>query len=864
MNRRQSGDRVSDAREPALAPSVVWRLEPLVALAGAWAFGLLVGSIRPTPWLWCVIAVVGTTATAWLWRRGTSAERALPMVLLTVAAAGAGWWTLRTAIEPVNIAGELSHESRLIDVTGRIVDAPRIRTEPGEGLAAFMFRPPVTSFLLDLERWHGPDGKAAVRGKLLVSIPAVDTRPRRGDRVRLQGWAARFHDPQNPGEFDYAELMAGRSVMGAVRLKSRGNLRWLSFGEAGGWAARIAAGHERLIEIVDAALCDGLTPEANREPVALLEALILGQRSEALEELYEAFRRTGLAHLLSISGLHVGILAAGLWALVSTVSGRPRWAAIAALIGVIAYVAVVPWRVPIIRAGFMTGCCALGLSWSQRPRGSTLMAVIGLAWLVVRPTDLFAPGFQLSFGIVAALLLFARPVARRIAPEPAVAADQHPPRPLRRWLADYLAVSLVAWLAAAPVVAYHFQLISPLAVLLGIAAFPMVVLMLWLGFVKIVLTLIAPPLGDLLAEPLLWIGRLCIAAVRGADDLPGAWLELPPPSAAWALVTTTLVAATLGGAFRGRHLACLAALALSVGWLYLPPVSAALTSGPPPALTLHALAVGDGSCFLLRSGSRTLLFDCGSSNYAEIGRYTIIPALRELGVRRIDTLVISHADYDHYSGTLDVAEHLPVGRVLTTQAVLDEARAEPDRGTAYLIAHLRQLGVPIAPIAAGWREEFGRATVEAIWPPANRKFERNNDRSLVFAFDAAGRRLLMCGDIQEEAMAAMRRAGLPLDADVADLPHHGSFPPGAVEWLDAVDPQVVVQSSSERRLRWDKWAGRLDDVERLITAHHGMVSVRLEADGSIRTARFQNDADDLASRRPRERSADAAAGGPTD
>jgi competence protein ComEC len=278
---------------------------------------------------------------------------------------------------------------------------------------------------------------------------------------------------------------------------------------------------------------------------------------------------------------------------------------------------------------------------------------------------------------------------------------------------------------------------------------------------------------------------------------------------------------------------------LCLAWLYQPVWSAALRpERHRPVLSVDMLAVGDGSCFLLRSGGRAMLFDCGSSNYAEIGRHTIVPALGALNVRRLDAIVISHADFDHFSGTLDVIDHVPTGRVITTSHVLDEAAASPGKATGYLVRQLRRRGVRIETIGAGWRMAFGRAQVEAIWPPAAATFERNNDSSIVLRITAGGRRVMMCGDIQAAAMQRMIDASMDIAADVTDLPHHGSFPPPAADWLGRVGPAIVLQSSSWRRVQWDKWAGLLEGVARHITARHGAARVVVMPDGAMRSHRF--------------------------
>jgi len=237
----------------------------------------------------------------------------------------------------------------------------------------------------------------------------------------------------------------------------------------------------------------------------------------------------------------------------------------------------------------------------------------------------------------------------------------------------------------------------------------------------------------------------------------------------------------------------------------------------------------------VRSRNQSLMFDCGSQNYWRVGERSIVPALRALDVRRIDMLMISHADLDHYVGVLDVIDGVEVGRVLVSPDVMRDASLKPEGATAFLVAGLRERGFEPEPIERGWRAALGGAELEVLWPAEGFVSELNNNNALVLRVDVANRAVLLNGDIQGDAIDQLLQGRAGLKADVTDLPHHGSFIKQSPDWLSAVSPVLVLQSAGPRRPEQDRWAPLLErpGVTRLRTSERGMVELQIEHDGAI-------------------------------
>lgn len=807
----------------------MWKGSPLVWAAACWVIGLVIGSWWDlgAAWLICAAAagLIGVIGDSVRWRSATIGSIGAMIVCLAAA-----WWSFDAGQSGV-WGVDATPTSRLMRVEGVIEGEIYRRTEAGGSMGRFDYRGPGTKFVVRVDRICDEAGWRAARAGVLVDVSEYDGRVHTGDRVRCVGWLAAFRPAANPGERDFAAMMRNMGVVGRLAIKSRGNCQILDEADS------VLTRAQNVLTRGAAMTLDYGMPEPASRTGALLHTLLLGDRRQGLGDLDEAFRDAGLSHLLAISGLHLGILVAGTWWLASWLSGRPRAAAIVAIAVVVVYITVVPPRVPILRAAVMTGVGCWAMTFGRRISAAAAMALAGMLLLIWRPSDVFSAGFQLSFAVVAGLIIFAGPLAARWFADPLLDRFGTGGLTLRRYGLDYLAVTITAWCVSLPLVAYHFHAISPAGLLMAVVMLPVMAVVLWTGYLKMVLTAAWPGAGAMLGSALHsmgdWTGQLVEAAAR----TPGAVITVAPPSAMWAAGTMLVVVALLGGWFRGRSMAAIVCVLICVAWIAAPTI-AQRRAGCEAALRVNMLAVGDGSCLLLRSGDQTMMYDCGSSNYLDITSVAVGPALRALGIHRLDALVLSHPDTDHFSGTLELVDRFDVGRVITTQAFYDEAGERSWTAAHHLLDELQRCGMRIDRIAAGWSTSFGAAEIEAIWPPAGRHFERNNDASIVLSIRAAGRRVLLCGDAQHEAITAMLAGGVDVDADVLELPHHGSFIDVSPRWLEAVSPQIVLQSSGNARLRYDPWPPYLAGIARGVTARHGMVEVRIMPGGALEMRRF--------------------------
>jgi competence protein ComEC len=287
---------------------------------------------------------------------------------------------------------------------------------------------------------------------------------------------------------------------------------------------------------------------------------------------------------------------------------------------------------------------------------------------------------------------------------------------------------------------------------------------------------------------------------------------------------------------RGVHLAGVVLLV----WFVWPLLSAGAGTART-ALRIDMLAVGDGSCYVLRSGGSTVVFDAGSASDLDAGRRTIVPALRRLGVRSVDAVAVSHPNLDHYSAVLEVVDAFGVGSVLVTPQFLETATADPAGPVMFLLDGLAQRYVSVSPIGAGHARAFGPSRWTWLCPQTAARYERANEGSMVILIEAAGRHVILCGDIQRGAMEHLAVSHVGLSADVVELPHHGSHHREAEMFLERLGPRLVLQSTG--RTRWirtrDRWQETLARTEHLVTARDGACWVEIDRDGTLRWGRYR-------------------------
>lgn len=825
-------------RESGPAAQEMTRRYPLLAVLLALAGGMIGDRPGVIPWsAWLAIGMAALGIGWKLRRRRNSPGPTAVVLLMAIASGGAAWhhaqWNFYRADE---ISQWATIDGTPVCVDLLAMTGPRwvppkardpLRSLPPQERTELLVR---ALAIRDGRRWRTASGNSRlhVDGRL-VEVTA-------GDVIRVYGKLQSIEPPSNPGENDFSEYARGHRRLCSLtaeapacvtRLRQGGRWWWRT------WLSRLRARCEARIErhIV-----------GPRGGLAL--AVLLGARERLDDQLTEAFFLTGTVHLLAISGMNVGILAYGCWMATRLHWLDRRQTLWATSVLIVVYAALTDAEPPVMRAAVFVVILAWGRGVGRAGQDWNTLAAAGTVVILMNPATLFQLGTQLSF---LAVTVLARLGAGR--------ATSHPSDPLdrlidmsrswpERWarsvgkaMWQMTTMSVAVWLLTTPLVWHQFQLISPGALPLNLLVWIPIAVAMYSGFV--VLTL-----GDLVPF-LAWIcGWLCdaslavvVGCIRGVLGCPGNHVWLPGPPGWWVVVFYLGAAWVAWRPFQRKWIT--AALVIgwfALGWLFSPSGLHRWWRVREPHVHCTFLAVGHGECVVIElPGGRTLLYDAGRLGAPDAAVRSIASFLWSRGITHLDSIVISHADADHFNAVPGLLKRFTVSSCLVSPAMFGHA----DPALKVLRDSLQAAGVPVHEIKRGHELGSGATGLCVLHPLQVSPGGHDNVNSLVLRVDHAGRRILLTGDLEGSGMQQLLRSP-PCLCDILQAPHHGSPRSSSREFASWVRPTWVV-ICGDRRHPLDALQPTYADVHAglLHTARDGAIEVTLRRDGDyqIRTWR---------------------------
>lgn len=747
---------------------------PLVFLVMA----LVLGIVGATAWQIDTTLALGLGLLAWLtagigilrtWRYNAwvffCACLMLGFTLTTIE---------RTAIPP-HLA---TINGKNVKVTGEVVDQPDVRAD------GVYYRLEVKQLEFNRETLGE---KCILRVKIKGRGPVF----KYGDVLALQGIVNIPDPPGNPGAFDYRVWLTRQGIAATLSVRDAKEVKVLDRGGSFIFKTALAI-RDRLEKIYDQTM--------TRTQAAILKGIMFGTRGEIPSEIQQAFNSTGLVHILSVSGFHVGLVVVLVLGLLRLCRLPARFTPLVAIPLLLFYAVMTGLGPAVTRSTIMAILLIISHHIGRQQDWPTTLALAAAVILATNPQNLYDIGFQLSF--VATWGLF------YITPK---LLDLWPGWP--RALALLVAVPLAAQLATLPLVVLYFNLVSPVSILANLLTVHLVALIMLFGGMSLLPGLFYLPLAHwlnvstgLLTDLFLWLVQWC-------NSLPGAAWYLPTPP--WWVVVAYYIC--LIGSLELVHrrewqyklketfnklapdktkarfaLATLVFLIMLTAWFMWPVHN---------ELQVHFIDVGQGdSTLIITPNNRTMLVDAGGWPQELVtargaGDHVVVPYLHRLGINHLDVLVLTHPHADHAGGARAVLEAMDVGMVLVSPYGLSK-EDKVDDGYETVIQKIKSKNIKLQPVRSGDMLNIDPAIAVRVLSPAEKiigtRSDANNN-SLILKITYFQRSVLLAGDAEAEVEEELIKSSGDLAAEVVKVPHHGSgyF---AENFFSEVNPQVAVIS----------------------------------------------------------------------
>lgn len=649
-----------------------------------------------------------------LWAIFKKEQALMALSCISVLAAGMFYTHLMVLPPPGDVEASDSH------VSGTIVNRPR----QSEGRC---------NFVLELDR-PGPYQKR------VQVFCYFDIELHKDQHVVLQGEMRRPDRPGNPGEFDYAAYLEYQQIFYILTVKQPVDLT--ISGVRDSWLGFLDDYRSRSVAMIKGAL--------PADAAGIFIGMLLGDVSGIDQDEYQEYQKTGIVHVFSVSGMHIGFLALLCSWLFKRIGLSNRGVLVGSMAILLLYATLVDWPVPVARSVVM-GALAL-LAW-YGGRENDLLNSLGLSGLLIllhQPTALFQISFQLSF-LAAWGLVYLYPRWRNALPE----------KPF--WI-DWLLIPLAAQAAVLPLIAYYFHILSPVSLLSNLLLAYLCELVAMIGFLFLLGGVLIAPLGTIMLQ----VAEVLIYAIRSINhlilQLPYAYLWVAAPGA----VATCIyyggfyLLSGKGGSLKvGVGLMCIGSFLI---WISLP--ASCFNRGEMEVVFVD---VGQGDCILLKTPrGKFIMIDGGGSALSDIGSRKVLPYLRYRGIDQLYWAINTHPDIDHLAGLRTVVREIPAEAVrvpvsLANDAVYDSWRQE-----------LRSQGIAFEGLVSGQVLREGSWSMEVLYagkPVADQEY---NEHSLVLLCRMGDFSVLLTGDLGQEVLQRLNGEGKINPVSVLKLPHHGS------------------------------------------------------------------------------------------
>lgn len=564
---------------------------------------------------------------------------------------------------------------------------------------------------------------------------------------------------------------------------------------------------------------------------SILEAMLLGDKQNLDNSIKDIYRKSGISHILAISGLHISIISAIITLILDSIKFNKRLSSFILLTILTLYCIFTGMSVSTTRAVIMIGIVLIGNIIYYQPDIYTSVGTAALILLIYQPLYLYDIGFQLSFGAVISIVLLS-PVLDRL---------YFIPKPIKLYLISTLAASLGTY----PIIAYHFNTISLIGILVNILVLPLSSILVCFGIISTIIGMVWLNASKFLCGIVYYILIFYENVCTIAADLPFSEIVTGQPNIALIFIYYLTILIIVYYYYTPKQKRESFKKYFIYFQLFLILVSAIIIF-KPKNLEIVYLDVGQGDSIAIHtSKNKNILIDGGGNIFKQLneentGTQIVLPYLKYKAINSLDCVFISHPDGDHIIGIIELLDYIKINQIFIADINNKNDLLE------ILESKANKYSVPIKRLSKGDRLKIDGLTFEILYPSKNIVSENYNNSSLVLYMDYNNSKFLFTGDIEKEGESEIVNNYTKLNTDILKVPHHGSKTSSTQNFIDIVKPKVAIISSSKNNYYGHphkEVVDRYKNIDSKIynTAYDGAISIKVKSNKLIISTMQEND-----------------------
>jgi competence protein ComEC len=626
------------------------------------------------------------------------------------------------------------------------------------------------------------NGSIKIQKKFIFKFPEDFPELLPGDKLIFQNISlAHLEKRRNPGQFDFSSYLRMQGVIGQILTTD--------FSYIEGIPSTAFISLRRSIFLIRQTIDRQFYRFMDERVAGFLSAILLGKKEGIESNIMLDFQKGGVAHVIAISGLHVGFVVFLLLIVLSFFPVSFRWQNVAAIFLLIIHMLLTGANPPVVRATIMIIIYLLGIILQRKPEVYNTLFFAGFLFLLSHPMDLYSLSFQFSFLAVLTMLIFYekfKPLEKKI-------SEKLPSGKILRKIilatVQLFLVSLAAQIGTIPLTAIHFRQLPVISLLLNLLVIPVLGFITPIGYLILFLAPLSANLAQIVSDFLSIILEILFKVVHLAANFPGAYIRILTFDKTSFFIYLTII--LIGLSFTSGRIAyfrkvLIAIVIISILWKFAPSYYQA---------QLLMMDVGQGeSTLLISPTSQIILFDAGpTSDYWDSGSKVIYPVLQELGISKLNKVILSHPHSDHIGGIFFLMNQVAIDSVFLPDVKISYFWQDSllksffRKEISYRFVQRGDL-IKIDPVT----QIYMLGPAEDQLHPPDVSGKSLNNTSLVSLVKISGTTLLFTGDTESDMETDLLRWNTFLEADILKVGHHGSISSSSFQFLQKINPQLAL------------------------------------------------------------------------